>query len=908
MAIIGVDLGTTNSCVYYLDAEGRPVLVTDKKRRDIFPSVVWSAGPGEEVVVGHAAKTRLGHKPLPVVAVKRLMGTDGTVSLGGQQVTPVRVSAHILGYAKKLVEAQLAADGCDPQISGVLVTVPAYFDSAPKQDTYAAAVEAFFGGERALAEGRLELLLEPEAAAYAYLIEDPRKSARVLVYDLGGGTFDVTILEKSPGAGLTMLKFGGDPHLGGDNIDDRVATWLLYLLRGGKPEALDRILDPQRYDAEKQYTILQQVLTNDLEHLRGELRREDHDLLVGSNPLYALDLDPNDPEDASKAQELKGLAEKAKKDLTSGTEVLITKQGAFQDQEGEVVDVDLTLSLRDFNRLIGDFMEKTIRETLRVIEEAGMDKGQLDQVLLVGGSTRMPVVGERLREIFSCPIQLADPDRIVARGAALRGRDLNPPPPDREAESGITVEYPRQTSERRVSLMGHLSRPLAGYEVFVLRDGDEVANAPVNGDRFMVSGVSLELNAANRFHLEVANQDDDLFAETDIVIHHSDEATDPIGPVSTVLTKPIRFLSVRGFRPVFNEGERLPAEMQHTCKRATAEDFIRIPFFEGERHLSDLRLTGVDAALPVGALIDLHVVLYRNYTVTAEATIRSTGQSQKVEFEISRIAIPSLEEMDEDLEEALEQIENDIEAVRDPNARARFSGKVRGLKSDYRRARTALTPDAHNLYTIIGELKKVLIEIANAQVFLEPPVEFLHRSFAEARRLAGKLNERSPVSREDVLEKVVSLERVIKDIWERSMSDVIESEDVARWKAIAVEMDGLTAELEQMIRHDGPPPPPPPPESILGALLSWLKELHDKVAEHHLEAQFGRELEQVERAAREVSLREEDAARNTLIQIVDEQLRPLDHRIEQEVRKIGIGHGGDGGGLPEPGSPAGNVE
>jgi hypothetical protein len=803
-------------------------------------------------------------------------------------VTPVQVSAHILTHLKQLAEAKLTADGITDQIGGVLVTMPAYFDTAPKQDTHTAAVAAFFGGDRDQAAGRLELLLEPEAAAYAYLIEDPRKSVRVLVYDLGGGTFDVTILEKSPESGLTMLKFGGDPHLGGDNIDDRIATWLLYLLRGGKPDALDRILDPERYDPEKQYTILQQVLTNDLEHLGHDLRREDHDLLIDTNPLYKLDLDPDNPEDASKAQALKGLAEKAKKDLTSQTVALIAKQDAFQDQEDEMVDIDFTLSLMDFNRLIGDFIGKTIAETLRVIEVSGLIREQIEQVLLVGGSTRMPIVSEELKKIFACPVQLADPDLIVARGAALRGRDLNPPPIGDRADTGITVEYPRQTAEHRISLMGRVSKTLSGYEVFVLRDGEELATAPVNGDRFIVSNIQLAPNTENKLHLEVTNQDDNLFAETDITILHKDDVTSPGGSITTVLTKPIRYLGVRGFQTLFSEGEKLPAENNYVCRRATLDDFIKIPFFEGERYLTDLLLTGVDSSLPLGSLIDLNIVINRDYTVTAKATVRQSGLSNQSEFGISRIELPELTEMDEDLEGILEQIENDIEMVRDPNARAKFNGKARNLRNEYRRARTALTPDAHNLYTIIGELRKVLIEIANAQVFLEPPLEFLERLFARARALAGQLKENSPVQKTDVMEKVRTLERVIEDIWERSTTDVIGNEEVTQWKTIVEEMAGLIHDLESLL-HDqdtsGRERRPMSPEELQRLFISWVQELREKVAEHQLEAQFGRELEQVEQAARQVNLREQDAARHSLIQIVEEQLKPLDYKIGQAINR-----------------------
>lgn len=882
MIVIGIDLGTTNSCVYYLDRQGQPVLVWDPDRKyKIFPSVVWRAGADKDIVVGHKAKTRIGSSPAPVIAVKRLMGTTQTVNLGGSQITPVQTSAHILAHAKKLVEDQLVADEIDDQIGGVLVTIPAYFDAAPKQDTYAAAVQAFFDGDEQQAAGRLELMLEPEAAAYAYLLEDPRERLRVLVYDFGGGTFDVTILEKSAEAGLTMLKFGGDPHLGGDNIDDRVAAWLLYLLRGGKEEALKRLLALGRYDPEKRYLILQQVLTNDLEHLRGELRPEDKDLLISARPLFALDLDPANSEDASRTQVLKRLAEQAKLDLTTSAAATITKQNAFSDQNGDLVDVDFTLSRTDFNLLIGDFTAGTMQETLRVVSEAGLTRDQVDLVLLVGGSTRMPVVHEELAKLFECPIKMHDPDLIVARGAALRGRNLTPPPTPGQR---LTLTYPRQTGEAKISLMGHLNQSLTDYEVFVLSNDEELACVPVNGQSFIVPDVPLAPNCENRFRVEVVNQDDDLFAVEEVIISHRENATAAGGDISTVLTKPIRYLGVSGFVTLFPEGEKLPAEKKHSCKRATLDDFIKIPFYEGERELSELVMPGVDANLPIGAMIDLHIVVNKNYTVTATATIRANQQSQTVDFEIERIRIPSLEAMDEDLEAVLEQVENDLGAIRDPNVKAKFTRQVRQLERDYRKARKALTPDAHHLFTLIGELRKLLIEIANARVFLDPPREVFDKLFRLARNLIDQLKEGSGISKPDELEKIATFERKIAEIAQRSEGEVIEKEDAKLWRQIFEETVKRCRELEQAIQEQEGPGPgkrqPRSPEEIQRMMLEWTRELREKVAENRLDPQLARELDRVERAIRDVSLRDADQARNSLIQIKDEQLKPLSAKIE----------------------------
>jgi molecular chaperone DnaK len=880
--IVGIDLGTTNSCVYYLDDDGNPVLVIDSKSRKIFPSVVWCAGPGKEIVVGHKAKSRLGQQPAPVAAVKRKMGTTEKVRLGQQDVSPVEVSAHILSYAKQLVE-----ETTGDQVGGVVVTMPAYFNAAPKNDTYEAAVRAFFGGDAEAARGRLELQLEPVAAAFAYILEDPAERLRILVYDLGGGTFDVTLLDKSPEGGLTVLKFGGDPHLGGDNVDDRVASWFLYLLRGGKPEALDRILAPGRYAAEKQHTLLQQLLTNDTAGLRGELRPEDQDLKVGAEPRYALNLEVSRPEDLERIQTLKVLAENAKINLSVSTETPVSKQGAFMDQEGEIVDVDLSLSRSEFNRLIGDMIARTVEETARVVAASGLTFDQIDRIVLVGGSTRMPVVHEELEKVFRRPVQMADPDLIVARGAALRARELSLLAGGEGSGGKISLEYPRQTPEARINIKGQVSQPLSGHRVYLSREGEDLSTAAVNGDRFLLTDVRLVRNAENVFHLEVADEQDNLFAATELTVRHSDQAIGSTGPLTTPLTKPIKSRGVRGFAPILEEGTPLPASKAVTCSRATQDDHIVIEFYEGEHRLTDLRIEGFDPSLPRGAAIDVVLTIEKDYTGNATATIRETGHSATAAFSITRLQIPPVETMDQDLKDVLEEIENDLEPVRDPNLKAGFSRRARRLAADYRKARRELTRDHHHLYTIVGELRKVLIEIRGAHDVLEPPFEVLGQLARLTRGAADPLDGTSAIPKQDALEKISSLERAGKEAWDQ--------QDAPTWKSIIGQLEKFKDDLERASRPAGPSPRQMPPELIQREILSWLGGLRQRAAENEMRQPFDNDIDGIERAVRHVDLRHGDQARDALLQIVHEQIMPLDHRMERAVREAGgsVTHAGD---------------
>jgi len=870
MKTIGVDLGTTNSCVYYLDEAGNPVLVIDDRGNGIFPSAAWCAGKGKERVVGHKAKARMGSQPPPVIAVKRKMGTDQKVMLGGELVSPVEVSAEILRHAKKLVESTT-----HDTIGAVVVTVPAYFDVAPRRDTQLAAVQAFFNGDENRAKGRLELQLEPEAAACAYLAESAAEKLLVLVYDLGGGTFDVTVLEKSPDAGLAAIAFGGDPHLGGDNVDDRLASWISYRIRGGKAEALERLLAPGRYDAENRYTLLQQVLANDVPGLRGMLRPEDRDLLIPDPARYDLELDISNPDDLVRVQKLKWLAENAKKELTVTPEVAIVQQSAFTDHAGELVDIDLDLSLKEFNLLIGDMMAKTIRATLEVVQKSGKQQVDFDRVLLVGGSSRMRVINEELSKIFTCPISLADPDKIVARGAALCARNLSG---GAAAAGGLALEYPRQTGDARINIAGRLAQPLEGGRVYLTcQTGGApdvaVQDVAVQGNSFLLRGVELQPKCENRFRVEVLDAAENIVATQDIRILPGVDTGRPIGKI----TKPIRYLARSGFKNLFPEGEPLPATKLETCYRAGKENFVSIPIYEGERYLRELRIPDIDPGLNIGAEIKFSITIERDYNVRAGATISSTGQKTNVEFRIEPIRMPTLEELERDKESTIEEIENGLEIVKDRNKLAQFRRAVRRLEAEFLKARKANEPDCHHLFTLVGELKKIKTEVDKSQEFLTPPQDEFSGVIRVCRNRASKLDVNAAVSKEEILEKISALEAAGKDAWEH--------ENKPEWQQVNKEAKELLASLEE-------PPPPArdiPPEAIASYLLDWLTEIAGKVKKQQLEDQFDAEIEDLRSQVRAVDLRDKEAAREKLLKIVREKIKPLEQAVKEAGAEVGTG-------------------
>lgn len=424
-----------------------------------------------------------------------------------------------------------------------------------------------------------------------------------------------------------------------------------------------------------------------------------------------------------------------------------------------------------------------------------------------------------------------------------------------------------------------MSQPLTGHQVYLSRGGEDVAAVPVHGDRFLLTDIPLAHNTENTFHLEVADAEDNLFAATEVTVRHSDQAIASTGPLSIPLTKPIKSRGVGGFTTILEEGTVLPAKEPVTCYRATQDDHIVIELYEGERKLADLRIEGLDPSLPLRSAIDVVVNLDKDYTCHATATIRTTGQSAGVAFSISRLQIPTVETMDQDLENVLEEIENDILGIRDPNLRAGFSRKARRLAADYRKARRELTRDHHNLYSIVGELRKVLIEIRGAHDVLEPPFEVLGQLARINRGAADQLEGTSAIPKEDALEKIAALERAGKEAWEK--------QDAPTWKAIIGELEKMKGDLEHATRPAGPGPRDFPPDFLQREILSWLGELRGRAKENDLEQLFSVDLETIERAVRHVDLRNADQARNALIQIVQEQIKPLDHKMERIIRESG---------------------
>ncbi|SFJ35429.1 MULTISPECIES: chaperone protein DnaK [unclassified Bacillus (in: firmicutes)] len=346
--IIGIDLGTTNSCVAVMEG-GEPKVIPNPEGNRTTPSVV--AFKNEERQVGEVAKRQAITNPNTIMSVKRHMGTDYKVEVEGKNYTPQEISAIILQNLKASAEAYLGET-----VTKAVITVPAYFNDAERQATKDAGRIAGLEVER--------IINEPTAAALAYGLEKQDEEQKILVYDLGGGTFDVSILELADGT-FEVISTAGDNRLGGDDFD--------------------------------------QVI---IDHLVAEFKKENN-----------IDLS----QDKMALQRLKDAAEKAKKDLSGVTQTQISLPFISAGPAGPL-HLELTLTRAKFEELSANLVERTLEPTRRALKDAGLSPSELDKVILVGGSTRIPAVQEAIkRETGKEPYKGVNPDEVVALGAAVQG-------------------------------------------------------------------------------------------------------------------------------------------------------------------------------------------------------------------------------------------------------------------------------------------------------------------------------------------------------------------------------------------------------------------------------------------------------------------------------------------------------
>ncbi len=350
--IIGIDLGTTNSCVAVMEG-GKPVVITNSEGVRTTPSVVAFTKTGERLIGELAKRQAVTNAERTISSIKRRMGSDYRVEIDGKKYSPQEISAMILQKLKADAESYLGET-----VTEAVITVPAYFNDAQRQATKDAGKIAGLDVKR--------IINEPTAAALAYGL-DNEKEQKIMVYDLGGGTFDVSIIEIGDGV-IEVLATSGDNHLGGDDFDAKLVDYMV-----------------------------------------AEFKK-----------LEGVDLS----KDKIALQRIKEEAEKAKKELSSATTTNINLPFITMTSDGPK-HLDMTITRAKFDELTHDLVERTAEPVRRALSDAGLNASELDKVLLVGGSTRVPAVQDKVRQLTGKePSKNLNPDECVAIGASIQGGKL----------------------------------------------------------------------------------------------------------------------------------------------------------------------------------------------------------------------------------------------------------------------------------------------------------------------------------------------------------------------------------------------------------------------------------------------------------------------------------------------------
>lgn len=692
---VGIDLGTTHSEIALLDPSERDLIIyADRFGRKTIPSAVgWDAAT-ERFVVGRAARALRGKTPAPIESVKRKMGQSVRLPLGPHELSPEEVSSKILIELVRCMEEDLqkrAPQGLVVRVGRAVITVPAYFDGPQVEATRRA-------GELAGLEV-IGILQEPTAAALYYEWKQRLGEGYRLVYDLGGGTFDVSVLRTVAGE-HRVIAIDGDNYLGGDDFDRRFA-----------------------------------------ERLRKRLVERG----------YALDLKPNEsPEDAARLTRLVQLAQEAKESLSSSEVVHLSREALFPDQRGEPVDVDLEVSRTEHEASIADLVEATLARAelalARAQELAGITVADIEHVLLVGGSTRVPLVERRVTEALAqrtragrAPLA-SEVDTSVALGAALYAATLSGLSFGDE-RAALTAVSPLVTKTNTLRLV--LSCQLAPERAVELaaREGE------VEHGR--------EALGAERLRFTLPIFDDEGPSERTLSLVFLDEEGGPlhtlpltvwraeVGPRpsalsrAAVVAKELSVEVVRGGRRerkvLVPRGATLPADIATELFTGDATGTVVLRLYSGLLPIQTLALE-VPTDLPVGTPVSLRVTVSESMALDARATVAGRELWSKIE-ESRSSSTPEREHL-ESLLTTGERHKGSLWGHRRTLFDWAFSPLAAGL-------REVSTNDPDRTRALASQLEKLLEEagVGEAEA-LSPPWEHFSATLDAIRRIAfrgGKL-------------------------------------------------------------------------------------------------------------------------------------------------------------------------
>ncbi len=779
---VGIDLGTTNSVIALLAGAGGTLITgRDEQGRLTFPSLVgWNAASGKLVACREAQALLQvpDSSTLPLASVKRFMGLEKQFPLGPHALTPAEVSALILRDLARHLERTLA----DPQllIDQAIVTMPAYFNHNQIEATRQA-------GERAVFEV-VELLHEPTAAAIYYSWVENHGDATYLVYDLGGGTFDVSIIRRRLGD-YEVVAVSGDPFLGGDNFDRLLAS---HLVETGE----------WKWDGERTRP--------------GDL------------------FDPTRPEGVVPFARLSRIAEAIKVELSSAASVERFVPQVLKGPDGRTLSLEAKVSRADFQRLIKDKIDRTIdccREALaRARERAGIRLADIDYIVLVGGSSRVPLVREVVSSAFanaSLPERvrclgplLHEPDLCVAYGAALRAAGHGTRylfPAQRE---GLDIELhltsPENTRETThqaagvVRLAGQAGKPdlLDGWSVRIRpRASGLVEEVFLDANGAFAHEMELQAETENVVEWTVCDADGQERARVVSTIRHAG-AGRPLGQgvlPTQIITKPLSIeVLTRGRQRIKQVvapiGATLPDTFTCTCRTTDRSGRIVLPIYEENRVVKHLTID-VDTSLPVGTPVEVALAIDTRHMIEVRVRIRAgEGRAERVETATIEPPPPPRRPSRAEIDEVQGRLDDVLEQLTGRH-RARIKARSQQLLKDLLEALSY--DDEPWAIQRMAELRDLVsqAELARSQE-LGPPWPRFTQLVRHCLDLSAQVADRTGRDRDELFEHVHAQERYAEQAYEEHNQTL--------YRECWDNLDKYASYLAQLLRDLLPRPATPP--------------------------------------------------------------------------------------------------
>jgi actin-like ATPase involved in cell morphogenesis len=594
MAVVGIDLGTTHSVIATPQRfEGkyfeltRGVTVIKDDYNQRLTPSVVAVNRQGDLLVGRRAKARAGMQPEPIMFVKRSMGEAVEFELGDRRLRPEEVSAEILRYLKTMAEKQMGEE-----IEEAVITVPAYFTTLQKQKTKEA-------GELAgLSVG--EILQEPVAAALMYCYDDDRDPLTIMTYDLGGGTFDVAVLRKEEGV-FTSKSHDGDRYLGGYDFDKRLVYWII-----------DRL------------------------NAQG----------------YRIEIDPESPDHRAALSKLLVLAETVKIAL-SDREVyaLMEPNTGIFDARGEPVSIDVEITRETFEGLIEDYIDESVRLCHRAVRKAEIELQAIDEIVMVGGSSRIPLISRRLEAEFGLRPRLVAPDLSVGIGAAIVARRLG-----RRIGPLKLGHIPESTSSPSIQIAGIVaateeSPDVAWCTVVLVRADGLLPQRQQVGENggFLFPQVPLAAEAANTFSLRVEKADGSEMLTHRFTVRRETAGAPIQSPTGitfvNVLAKPISIMTTAGLYTVAEERTPLPHECHVPAQTTDQTGEVRIPVYEDTYQIGEIVVESVPTDVPIGSQVDITLTLRTDFYIDGRAYVPAADVEGLTTIQVKPVAIRGLAEL-----------------------------------------------------------------------------------------------------------------------------------------------------------------------------------------------------------------------------------------------------------------------